>query len=79
MYQGESIPEIPAKTEVVTYQETTAPAGPTELDPIGKVGADFKIDANDSDGGDMLKDELAALEQDFNLNADNNRPANPFG
>ena len=80
----DNIPELlPAKHEVVQeIEETTAPAGPSELvnlDPIGKIENDFKIDANESDGGDMLKDELAALEQDFNFNNDGNRPGNPFG
>jgi hypothetical protein len=49
------------------------------LDLLGGIEAAANFEDNYSDGGELFKDELAALEQEFNQNAGGGRPANPFG
>jgi len=49
------------------------------LDLLGGIEAAANFEDNDSDGGELFKDELAALEQEFNQNAGGGRSANPFG
>ena len=86
--QADNIPELKPVQKVSEPEKHSAPQGPSEqeksanndksLDLLGGIEAAAQFEDNASDGGDMLQDELAALEREFSGKVDN-RGANPFG